>query len=98
MRSQVHIRVDVADGIFAANHNVILATYVELLIVCLDDEPCAQCRRSRDRSWCWLWLCSSIGSNSYGRARSRWLSIGSTHQTHTAVRAKRLTWSIDCST
>src|SRR5260370_9210286 len=50
MRSQVHIGADVADGVFAANHNVIFAAYVELLIVCLDDEPRVQCRRSCDRS------------------------------------------------
>jgi hypothetical protein len=39
MGSQVHIGVNVADSVLATDQNGVLAAYVELLIICLDDEP-----------------------------------------------------------
>ena len=40
MGSQVHIGEDITYGILTANHDVVFAAQVKLLVVCLDDQAC----------------------------------------------------------
>src|SRR5712691_866454 len=105
MWGKVHIGENVAYRILAANHNIIFATQIKLLIIGLDNQACMQASRSYcgylvwSRRWGRLRRRSRSG---WCASRSRWCSrhtsatIGAEGLTCRIHRPTRRAWHATC--